>query len=150
MSGEDRRDAKIKPSKQARNRNTRMQPPTRSARCLQPSCRYTYSSSRAFLLIYTACCCSSSGGQHLASGAFLPQHTCTTTAYTNIPGAGRVWSPSPSGPATTSIRKTDLRLEAKKSRGGGRQKGRGRRGRRQQQNEGESATASTSTGSTVR
>ena len=126
-----------------------MHRPTRSARCLQPSCRYTYSSSRAFLFIYTACCCSSSGGQHLASGAFLPQHTCTTTAYTSTSGAGR-WSPSPLRPATgTSISKTDLRLEAKKSRGGGRQKGRGRRGRRQQQeDEGESATASTSTGST--
>ena len=145
------------PSKQARNRaapskprkpkvSTRMHRPTRSARCLRSSCQYMRSCSRAFLLIYSACCCSSSGGQHLASGAFLPHHTCTTTAYTSIPGAGRVWSPSPSGPAT-SIRKTDLRLEANKSRGG-RQKGRGGRGRRQQQqDEGESATASPSTGS---
>lgn len=126
-----------------------MHRPTRSARCLRSSCQYMRSCSRAFFLIYSACCCSSSGGQHLASGAVLPHHTCTTTAYTSIPGAGRVWSPSPCGPAT-GIRKTDLRLEAKKSRGGGRQKGRGRRGRQQQQeeDEGESATARTSTGTT--
>jgi len=107
-----------------------MRRPTKNTRCLQPPCRYI-SSSRAFMFLFS--CCSCSGGGHLA-GAFLPHHTTTTTT-TSIPG-GKVVSPP--GPAPR-IATTDVRLEAKKSRGGGRKKGRGRRGRQQQQPQDEEA-----------